>query len=200
MQCFSALLLAISSNLDNLGVGIAYGIRGVKLLWPSNLLIACLTSVGTFLSMSLGSLISQALPLIMAKYIGAVLMIVAGGWVFWLDRCQSRSGLFRFSRLSLFLKEPFRADIDHSKSINLKEATLLGLALMLNNISSGIGAGMMAMPLLLTTGLVFCFSLCMMTGGVALGKHFASTRLGDKAGVLGALLLVFIGCYELFLS
>ena len=48
------LLMAISCNLDNLGIGIAYGTRRVSIPFTSNLLIAVITTIGTFLSVILG--------------------------------------------------------------------------------------------------------------------------------------------------
>ena len=41
------LLLALSCNLDNVGVGIAYGARGIGIPLASNLLIALITAAGT---------------------------------------------------------------------------------------------------------------------------------------------------------
>lgn len=40
-------MLAISCNLDNVGVGLAYGARGIGIPLASNLLIALVTAAGT---------------------------------------------------------------------------------------------------------------------------------------------------------
>ncbi len=40
------LLLSLSSNLDNIGVGVSYGIRKVNIPFTSNLLIAVVTRGG----------------------------------------------------------------------------------------------------------------------------------------------------------
>ncbi len=37
---FSILLIGIASNLDNAGVGIAYGIRKIRISWFNNFIIA----------------------------------------------------------------------------------------------------------------------------------------------------------------
>lgn len=72
----SALLYSLSSNLDNLVVGIAYGIKKIKIGITANLIIALVTSIGTFLSMSVGLYILKFLPHSVANGLGAVVIII----------------------------------------------------------------------------------------------------------------------------
>lgn len=44
----SALLFSLSSNLDNLVIGIAYGIKKIRIDTTANLIVALVTSTGTF--------------------------------------------------------------------------------------------------------------------------------------------------------
>ena len=44
-QWISACLFALSANIDNFPIGIAYGLRGMRIGAGGNLLIACLTSM-----------------------------------------------------------------------------------------------------------------------------------------------------------
>ena len=53
-QWISACLFALSANIDNFPIGIAYGLRGMRIGAGGNLLIACLTSLGTAAAMLLG--------------------------------------------------------------------------------------------------------------------------------------------------
>lgn len=208
MQWFSALLLAISSNLDNMAVGLSYGARNVRIFWPSNLLIALLTSMGTGVSMSFGAWLSQSFCPQTAGIVGSLLIMAAGVWVIWLDRRQQKGEhrqaagslqrLTAWQRLLLFLKEPYRADVDGSKTLGLSEAALLGAALTLNNISSGIGAGLAGVNITVATAGVFIFSILTLTCGIFLGRRFISTRFRDQAGVIGGMLLIVLGCFELF--
>ena len=75
------LLLAISCNLDNVGVGIAYGARGIGIPLASNLLIALITAAGTGLCIVFGQQIFQVLPGEVGVILGAVLLIGMGVWV-----------------------------------------------------------------------------------------------------------------------
>ena len=59
LHILTIFLLALSSNLDNIGVGTSYGARGINIPFSSNLLIAVITGAGTFVSMTIGNGISN---------------------------------------------------------------------------------------------------------------------------------------------
>lgn len=80
-QLLTILLLALSCNLDNVGVGIAYGARGVGIPLASNLLIALVTAAGTGLCIVFGRQIFHVLPGEVGVIVGAVLLIGMGVWV-----------------------------------------------------------------------------------------------------------------------
>ncbi len=46
LHLLTILLLSFSSNLDNVGVGVSYGIRKINIPFTSNLLIAVVTRGG----------------------------------------------------------------------------------------------------------------------------------------------------------
>ncbi|ARO64880.1 Integral membrane protein [Bacillus cereus] len=52
---FSIFLIGIASNLDNAGVGIAYGIRKIRISWFNNFIIAFLGFLFTLLAGFLGT-------------------------------------------------------------------------------------------------------------------------------------------------
>lgn len=51
---FSIFLIGIASNLDNAGVGIAYGIRKIRISWLNNFIIAFFGFLFTLLAGFLG--------------------------------------------------------------------------------------------------------------------------------------------------
>ena len=61
-QWISACLFALSANIDNFPIGIAYGLRGMRIGAGGNLLIACLTSLGTAAAMLLGGGLARLIP------------------------------------------------------------------------------------------------------------------------------------------
>jgi len=84
------LLLAFSSNLDNVGVGVSYGIRKVNIPFTSNLLIAVVTSIGTLLSVLLGQSIYLFISAEMASLLGGGIIIAAGIWVLLQEKFMHR--------------------------------------------------------------------------------------------------------------
>ena len=73
-----AFLLSLSACLDNIVIGIAYGMKKTKIPFYSNLLIAVVTSLGTLVSMMFGKLIATIIPMYISKALGAVMIILIG--------------------------------------------------------------------------------------------------------------------------
>lgn len=207
------LLLAISCNLDNVGVGIAYGARGIGIPLASNLLIALITAAGTGLCIVFGQQVFQVLPGEVGVILGAVLLIGMGVWVIRQEvgSCQGQevqspapaTGVAQKSwlgRLLLILQHPVLADQDSSGYIDLKESLLLSMALMLNNVPNGVAAGLLGLSTLLTTLMVGVLSILTFWVGIGLGRSLGVRWLGRHAGTVSGLLLIVIGMAEIILS
>jgi putative Mn2+ efflux pump MntP len=65
-----ALLVASVSNLDNLGVGVAFGIRDMRVAIAPNSVIAALTMAGTAGAMRFGHELSELVSPSMATTLG----------------------------------------------------------------------------------------------------------------------------------
>ena len=78
MIFLSPLLLSISSNLDTLAVSLSYGIKKIHLTKSMTLLLAIITSIGTFLSMYLGKLILHLFKPELGNIFGAILLSFTG--------------------------------------------------------------------------------------------------------------------------
>ncbi len=214
VHLLTILLLALSCNLDNIGVGLAYGARGIGIPLTSNLLIALITAAGTGLCIVFGQQIFQVLPAEVGVILGAVLLIGMGFWVIRQEfgernrRIQQTpaaapNGLVQKSwwqRLILILQNPVLADRDSSGHIDLKESLLLSMALMLNNIPNGVGAGLLGLSTLLTTLMVGFLSVLTFWLGIALGRTMGVLWLGRHAGTISGLLLIVIGMVEIILA
>ena len=206
------LVIAVSSNLDNVGVGTSYGIREINIPITSNFLIAIITSCGTFLSILLGGQIYHFLSEQMAGLLGGGIVILAGIWVIFQEKIMhggrepqeekqlvAESGLARFGfrQIVMILNHPILADWDFSGHIDLREATALAFGLTLNNIPNGVGAGMLGFSLSITTSAVFLVSIITIWIGIYLG-HLGIRWVGKSAGLIGGLMLILLGGYEIF--
>jgi len=167
-----AMLMAVALSLDGFGVGLAYGLRRIRIPISSLIAIALCTVFAMGISMLFGSWVTLWLRVIPARLLGATILLTLG--FFQLARAirnRQREILplavpamavviqkpmlepvFRF-QLSFFglviqvLKTPDIADVDGSGGISLRESLLLGSALAMDAFASGIGAAMAGMTL-----------------------------------------------------
>jgi len=194
-------------------VGVVYGIRRVRVPFTSNLLIALITGAGTLVAMIAGRTIGHLMSLHIANLFGSAILIGLGGLIVFqeLQAVSESEALPRLeinsavpegrltNRVLTILKNPLSADRDFSRHIDLKEALLLGLALSLNNLVNGVAAGIAGMGPILITILVVIFSVLTLWSGMSVGYRFGSRLLGNYAGMVSGLLLIFIGIYQIFL-
>jgi putative sporulation protein YtaF len=206
------LLMSISCNLDNVGIGIAYGARGVSIPFDSNLLIAFITTSGTFVSAVCGQSLYLVLKPELARYIGSAIIICMGIWIIGqefiiggmtgvcsehiADRAAAdQKGLF--AKVMMVLDNPCAADADLSNHIDLKEGTVLGLALTLNNIANGVGAGMIGLNIMWLTVFVFILSIVTIWVGIRIGDRYGQRIFGRLTGLVAGAILVLTGIYEI---
>jgi putative sporulation protein YtaF len=211
----TAFLIALSCNLDNVGVGISYGTRGIRLPLATNLFIALLTSAGTFLAMVLGQQVFKFFPPSYGAILGGGILVVMGALVMVQETVGRRqhpeveeteaepetTTESWWGHLLEILKEPLAVDYDKSGHIDLKEGTILGLALMLNNLPNGIAAAMIHLPALLTTLAVGVLSLLTFWLGIGIGRYMGYHSQGAVwTWVVSGTILIGIGLFEIVLA
>ncbi|MFX3634048.1 MAG: sporulation membrane protein YtaF [Candidatus Pristimantibacillus sp.] len=76
----SLLVLAFAVSVDGFGVGVTYGLRRIRIPLVSVIIIACCSGLIIWLSMQVGTWITGYLPPIVAKLIGACVLIGIGIW------------------------------------------------------------------------------------------------------------------------
>jgi len=184
---FSIFLIGIASNLDNAGVGIAYGIRKIRISWFNNFIIAFF-----------GSWISLFISDFIANLIGALVLGIIGVFVL----CQpllSKQGEVseKDGSVMRILRNPENADFDRSKTISFSEALVLGVALSINNLAGGFDAGVTNLNLWWTAIISGTFSFICISGFSYIGKRFLAEYLGKWATIIAGILLILIGIDQL---
>ncbi len=182
-----ALLTALTANLDNLGVGLAYGVKGIKLSWQANGVIAVVAFAFTWFAERAGSLIKLYFGVASAHVTGAVLIMAIGSWIL---------GGAVFSTNHMY--RPEQADRDRSQHISAQEALILGIALSVNAIPIGFEAAAFSFPDLIMPCLIAIFSFLTLWCGVVFGKLLGAAHTGKRTTILSGVLLVVIGLYQLF--
>lgn len=203
------LLLSIGTNLDDLGVGLAYGASGLRLPAAANLVIAAIATLTTGAAIALGHAASHLVAVRVANILGGLVLIAVGlviGMKGLLDGNHPAGPQpfeikrFRVPFLGLavrVLREPARADQNNSGSIDVGESIPLGLALAANNVAGGVGGGLAGFPPLTTALVVGLGSYLTLWGGWHAGQRAARPALGARAALLAAVILILVGLREI---
>lgn len=221
MHWLSILALGIAANLDNLGVGLAYGVKRIQISLGCNAFIAGLTGVVTLLCGLGGRTLLLVLPAGAGNWLGGLVIVGVGGWMlagYHREAARKRQPLAwpadpaepgeptepaelagGLAALGALLEQPERADVDRSGTLSLREAFVLGLALAVNAGAGGLGGALTGISVVAVTVSVTVFSLLTIGLGRYAGDHWAARYLGKYSGLVAGLLLVAIGIYEILL-
>lgn len=204
MYFLSIFLLCLAPNLDNMAIGLAYGARKIYVPFKSNFAIALFSGFATLLSSFLGNLLTNYIPNYLGNIIGGSIVSVMGiytiGNYIHTKRKSNKvevSAYLYLDNLKAVMNNPSIADRDYSGDISLKESILLGIALALNCLGTGFGAGMSGVNIYVLTLAVIIFSLMTISLGALVGRLYASKFLGDRATIISGLLLLAVGVYQI---
>ena len=199
--------ISLANNLDNTGVGVAYGVARIRIAALANLWISVITIIITGSAVYCGDALSHCLPGHTPKVLSATILCAIGLWVMLpavLHAKRYRQPVAdkpvrprsRFSLLGI-LDDPRTADRDRSRHIDFLESSLLGVALSINNIGGGISAGLLHLSAPFTALLSAGISFAVIALGGLLSRRTAGGRLNQLAPVASGILLIAIGLFEL---
>ena len=186
MQILSSILFVISANLDSLSIGISKKKKKIKITTAGNFLIATISSLGTFLSMSAGSLISGLISPDTANKIGSWILILFGLY-------------FILSSIKNKKKQPEKEIPEEHRDVRYQELFLLSIALTVNNIGMGIGASIAGIHPLLASVTTFAVSLLFIAAGQRFGRKCLTNILKQQADILAGSIVLCLGILEFFI-
>ncbi|RSL32974.1 sporulation membrane protein YtaF [Salibacterium salarium] len=208
---FSLCLLAFAVSVDSFGAGLAYGLRGLKLPFYSLLCISLCSSVSVLFGGMAAALMTRYVPDPITEAMGGFILIAIGIWAV-IQVLKDGNGSQKpvenekttrtepkgtWEQLVFIMKKPDEADIDHSGTINTKEAVFLGTALSLDAFGAGTASaflGLSSIALAVTVGLMCAVFL---SGGMSGGRKLAGTRIVQKLSFLPGVLLICLGVWNL---
>lgn len=212
MEWLIVCLFASAVSADGFMVGVAYGLKQIKIPVLSLAVIALSSALAVTLSMLCGMALASFFTPDTAYFIGAAILIVIGAY-FLLQACRQRilnldlakgeeSPLLSLNVKSLgiviqILKHPSDADMDSSGEISTKEAFFLGLALAMDAFGAGIGVAMAGFNILLTAICVGVLKFILINSGLYLGRILQNERINNLSSLVTGLILIAIGVSEL---
>lgn len=194
------IVIGLASNLDNAGVGVAYGVRKIRIPWFSNLAIAIISFLATLLSGLFGNWISIWVHPWIGQLIGTIVIVSVGVWVLLQPFVEKKHAASDYDTnpVTRLLRNPEEADKDSSKSISLGESILLGIALAMNALAGGFNAGITHLNIWYTSLSVGIFSYVLLALFAGFGEKYAAEKLGNRATIISGLLLIIIGINQMF--
>ncbi|WP_107947274.1 manganese efflux pump [Lysinibacillus parviboronicapiens] len=188
MHWITIILIGIAANLDNLGIGLAYGVKNMRIPVLSNAVIAIMSMIVTYVAVTAGSTVIAYISAHTANLLGSLLLCVIGVWTIMSNRF-SRKGIM--SNAELF-------DEDKNYVISFREAITLGFVLSANCLAGGIAIGANGISAIWTVLSIGTFSFL----SVAIGSHFGAlltkTFIGKYSTAISGWLLIIIGVFEIF--
>ncbi len=204
MHFLYTILIALANNLDNISVRIAYSVSGIKISAVKNLWISAITFFIATLAAFAGHQISSLFDTGISSVISMLLLAGIGVWIireqFVKEKDKENDGPPENKKKLLnILRKPEAADADGSKEIDFKEATLLGIALSLDNIGGGFSAGMMGLNMFYMGLMSALVSFLALWAGNYISILLNKYGWGKKAAVASGIALILIGLKQVVL-
>ncbi|MCL2563878.1 MAG: manganese efflux pump [Oscillospiraceae bacterium] len=199
---FQAIILASALSVDALLASFAYGSQKIRIPVGSLLVISLICSGVLGLTLLLGGVMGEwmddslaAMFSFMILFGLGVIRVCDSSLKNWIRRRGDLGGQIKFSAFNLrfilqVYADPKTADADGSRTLSLPEAAALAIALSLDGIAAGLGAGLLGAGALLTVGVTFGLTVCAVAVGCRLGGRLAARVTADVSWVSGALLML----------
>lgn len=206
----NSLVLALSSSIDSLGIGITYGVKNTKISCLAKLVLFTISLSISIISVWFGDFLKNIFSDFATKLIGNLILIGMGIFIciqafrddktvsHFTDNYEEKIYSFFIDFLGItikIIKNPTSSDLDSSNTIDAKEAFFLGFALSLDCLCIGIGGSILGISSFLFPLFISIFQLAFLSIGNVLGKRLHQlSQLPDNVwSVLSGILLILIG-------
>jgi putative Mn2+ efflux pump MntP len=175
-------LISIGSNLDNVGIGLAYGIHHIRIPARVNLLINVIGLLISLLGATSGEFLSHYMSPEQTKWISCLVLVSIG--------------LSFFRSLIPFFQKADKPQPVHQQ-LQMRHGVFLGLALSLTNFASSFGAtiaGSVAISWTILSISIWGYLLLWLGNVVA--NAYLSRFLGRYASIIAGLLMIVVGIHQ----
>ena len=199
----TTILLAISTSIDSLGIGITYGIKNTLISFKGKLVIFFVSFLITLISLYFGSIIKSILPWYISDYLGSFIFIIIGILIFISalkedKKCVNENTKI-FGITTKIIKDATSSDLDNSNKIDSKEALFLSIALSIDSICVGIGTGVIDINNYVFPVLIGSFQIFFLSIGTFLGKKiYKYLNIPNNIwSIISGILLIFLGVLKM---
>ncbi len=205
MHFLSIMFFAISSSSDSFIIGLSYAAKKIKINAINNLVVAFISCIGTILAMLFGNIFLGFVKPIYTSVLGSLILLLFGLYMLRNAFKKNHSDCVQINcenHINLYsemLEHPEIVDKNNSKTIDFKEAIILGFILSINNIGLGLGASLLGMNIYLTSLSSLIFSILFIKMGYFIGEKVFSSNLSNYAEKISACVIILLGILELFM-
>lgn len=200
------MLLVLAMSTDAFFAALSYSTGKIKIPAVSAFIISAISSAILTVSMLVSFAAGAFIPENFCRTAGAVLLGIIGVTSFCQNGLKSilkkhqGNGKLSFSCfnigfvISVYLDET-QADADCSQILSPKEAIALALALSVDSVSGGLGAGLSGSNVLRVCILSFIFGLMAVAAGGKLGEGLS--KKGPDLSWISGVFLIVLAAYKL---
>lgn len=202
---------AISSSIDNFGVGMSYGVSKIKIGTGANLMIALIAFVFSIAGILFGKYIIKIIPGTLSTVVAALFVLIIGVRIILITLMAKRNPKTqkapnvqtKRNSINRYLDDPSHADKDQSGEISMVEALVLGVAVSMNALTNGLGAGLMNLSPFAVSFSAALFSFIAIWSGGRLGERVANVKmfgwnLGQFSTLISGGILLLIAVHMVF--
>lgn len=176
-------LIGIGSNLDNTGVGIAYGVAGIRFPHRVNLVINVVGFGFALLGGYAGESIGRYITPTDSQLLAGLILCAIGVYTLY----------------SSVLKGYVDKDLNDGTPVpDIRTGFVLGVALSFTNIASSLGATISGVaPDWLVALSIGIWGYLLIWFGAVAGRHFVARFLGKYASLMSGILLIGVGLHQM---
>lgn len=196
------ILLVLTLSLDAFVASIAYGSNKIKIPFSSIIIINIVCSFFLASSIFFGSQMKKILPENITLIISFTILMLLG--IYYLCEgivkgyLKGRSDSNKKVKLKLFdiwfivdiYVDETKADLNHSKRLNPKEAIYLATALSLDSLAVGFGSSLGNINYLYAIGLSLIIGIFAIWSGLLIGKKIVEKSKINLSWLAGIMLII----------
>ena len=202
LSSIDAILLVAALSVDAFVASFAYGTSKIKIPFKSAIIINVVCSAILGIALFAGSIIGKFIPSIFTTSICFTLLLMLGLAKLFDSTLKALTGSkgylsrnyeFELSNFRFFLQvyiDNTVADVDHSLELSPKEAISLAIALSLDGLAAGFGAGLVSVNLVEIILFSIIINMISILAGCFVGNKVAEKTDLNLSWLSGATLML----------
>ena len=203
--------IAFSLSIDAIGIGVSYGIRGIKISSFAKLIICTISFLIILGSMLLGNILYSLISENTGRITGSLILFLMGLWIILQGRKnknekrkkkEEKTLHFIIKPLGISIKiiqSPEFCDFNKSSVIEPFESVYLGIALSFDSIGVGMTSSIFNFNEVTFSLLVCIFQILLLSFGIFFGRKINKIKNIDKiSNIVSGTILILIAAVKIF--